>query len=150
VDTGSVGSCTWDPTVRDGTFTEYYFSQGEAQTNGFYETACGYYGTEAITNSWSSVDEVLNIANSGAAKNTYFAAIPSLTSGVWPTNDCGACIEFTGSNGTKVIATIIDECPTNGGMNPHCTEADHLDLSTSLFGASEEAQTPSVLGSNRR
>jgi expansin len=135
MDSGSGVACTWDSTVRDGTFTEYYFSQGESQANGYYETACGYYGTETTTNSWSSVDQVLNIANSGAAKNTYFAAIPSDTSGVWPTNDCGACIEFIGSNGTKVIATIIDECPTNGGMNPHCTEANHLDLSTSLFGA---------------
>ena len=81
------------------------------------------------------MDVVLNIANSGAAKDTYFAAIPSATNAVWPMADCGACIEFTGSNGVKVIATIIDECPTNNNMNPHCTETNHLDLSTSLFGA---------------
>jgi hypothetical protein len=110
---------------------------GEDDVNGteYYETACGYYGTETTTDGWYSVDTVLNIASSGGASNTYFAAIPSATSGVWPMADCGACILFTGSNGTKVIATIIDECPTNGGMNPHCTETNHLDLSTSLFGA---------------
>jgi expansin (peptidoglycan-binding protein) len=75
------------------------------------------------------------VANGGAASNAYFAAIPSDTSGNWPVNDCGACIEITGSNGSKIIATVIDECPTNGGQNPHCTESNHLDLSTSAFGA---------------
>ncbi len=134
---GATGSaaCTWDSTVRSGTFTEYYFSQGEYQSNGYYETACGYYGTETTTNSWNSVDTVISTANTSPASNTYFAAIPSDTSGNWPFSSCGACIEFTGSNGTKVIATIIDECPTNGGQNPHCLETNHLDLSTSLFGA---------------
>jgi len=137
-------ACTWDSTVRAGTFTEYYFSQGEFDAgNGYYETACGYYGTEPMgpspSTAWNAVDDVLNMASTSPASNTYFAAIPSNTSGVWPVNDCGACIVMTGSNGTKAIATIIDECPTTGDpaadLNPHCTETNHLDLSTSLFGA---------------
>jgi hypothetical protein len=127
------GVCTWDSTSRAGTFTEYYFGQGSAQGNGYYETACGYYGTESTTNLWASVDHVFNIANSGAARDSYFAAIPGGGGTTWPYTDCGACIEFTGSNGAKVIATIIDECPTPS--NPICTETNHLDLSTSLFGA---------------
>ena len=82
------------------------------------------------------MDTVINIASTSPASNTYFAAIPSeANSTTWPISSCGACIEFTGSNGTKVIATIIDECPTSGGANPHCLETNHLDLSTSLFGA---------------
>jgi hypothetical protein len=99
----------------------------------YYETACGYLGTETATNGYDSVDQVLNIANSGAAKDTYFVAIPGASTSTWPVGSCGACIEFDGSNGTKVIATIVDECPTSS--NPHCSEANHLDLSTSLFGA---------------
>jgi expansin len=133
----TTATCSWDTTSRAGTFTEYYFSQGTAKENNYYKTACGYYGTETTTNGYGSVDQILNIANSGAAKNTYFAAIPGNGTS-WPVNDCGACIEFTGSNGTKVIATIIDECPT--GSNQPCTEMNHLDLSTSLFGATMVGQ----------
>jgi expansin (peptidoglycan-binding protein) len=88
------------------------------------------------------VDQVLNVANSGAAKNTYFAAFPGNGAG-WPVGNCGACIEFIGSNGNKVIATIIDECPT--GSNPHCTEQNHLDLSTALFG---DTMVPQGQGNN--
>jgi hypothetical protein len=101
--------------------------------NNMYKTACGYYGTEPTKNNYNSVDTVSNVANSGAAKNTYFAAIPGADNTSWPFNDCGACIEVTGSNGQKVIATIIDECPINS--NSACASTNHLDLSTSLFGA---------------
>jgi hypothetical protein len=133
--TSSSGStsatCTWgNSTATQGTFTEYYFSQGTAKTNNYYETACGYYGTETTTNGYGSVDPVLNVANDSPAKNTYFAAFPGNGTS-WTVGNCGACIEFTGSNGNKVIATIIDECPT--GSNPLCTQAGHLDLSTALF-----------------
>jgi hypothetical protein len=133
IDSGTTAAtCSWDPTSNAGTFTEFYFSQGTSKTGNYYETACGYYGTETTTNGYSSVDQVLNIANSGAAQNTYFAAFPGAGTS-WTVGNCGACIEFTGSNGSKVIATIIDECPT--GSNPKCSETNHLDLSTSLFGA---------------
>jgi expansin (peptidoglycan-binding protein) len=46
--------------------------------------------------------------------------------------DCGACVEITGKNGAKIIATITDECPTSS--NPSCTPG-HLDLSTQAFNA---------------
>ncbi len=134
---GAPATCSWNTTVTDGTFTEFYFSQGTSKTNNYYETACGYYGTEPTTSGYNTVDQVLNIASSGAAKSSYFVAFPGNGTS-WTVGNCGACIEFTGSNGTKVIATIIDECPT--GSNPHCTEAGHLDLSTSLFGATMVSQ----------
>jgi hypothetical protein len=81
------------------------------------------------------MDPVISTANTSPAKNTYFAAIPSDTLGNWPVSSCGACIEVTGSNGTKVIATVIDECPTTNGNNKPCLDVNHLDLSTALFGA---------------
>jgi hypothetical protein len=48
--------------------------------------------------------------------------------------DCGACVKIT-HNGTSIIATIVDLCPTGGGGNQPCTEANHLDLSTAAFSA---------------
>jgi expansin (peptidoglycan-binding protein) len=98
--------------------------------NGKYKTACGYSGTESGSGQ-SASDTVSNIANSSPAKNTYFAAIPGTSSGNFNTvTSCGACIEITGQNGTKIVATIIDECPID--TNPACTSG-HLDLSTQAF-----------------
>jgi expansin (peptidoglycan-binding protein) len=76
---------------------------------------------------------VLNVASSGSAKNTYFAAIPSASGGNFDTvDDCGACVEVT-NGGAKIIATIVDACPKDG--NPACQSAGHLDLSTQAFDA---------------
>jgi hypothetical protein len=82
-------------------------------------------------------DVIQNIANTGGAKNTYFAAMPSDSAGNWPHENCGACVVVTGKNGAKVIATLIDECPTIGGANTPCTQANHLDLGTDAFAATE-------------
>jgi expansin (peptidoglycan-binding protein) len=75
----------------------------------------------------------MNISNSDGARNTYFAAIPSVSSGNFDTvDDCGACVEIT-NGGAKIVATIIDACPKDG--NPLCQSAGHLDLSTQAFDA---------------
>jgi expansin (peptidoglycan-binding protein) len=93
-----------------------------------YLTACGYQGTES-----GMIDAVQNIANTSPASNRYFAAIPG-SSGFNTVNDCGACVEIT-NGGTTIIATIIDECPTDNGQNPLCAQAGHLDLSYGAWQA---------------
>lgn len=117
------GKCTWGTAVNgSGSFTWYYFGQGTYMQNGQYKTACGYNGTES-----GMVDTVSNIANSSPAMNSYFAAIPG-SNGFNTVTDCGACIEIT-NGGNKIVATVIDECPTDNGQNPACAQAGHLDLS---------------------
>jgi hypothetical protein len=76
---------------------------------------------------------VANIASDGLASATYFAAIPG-ASGFDSVGDCGMCVEII--NGTrKIIATVIDECPTDNGQNPLCAQAGHLDLSYAAWQA---------------
>jgi hypothetical protein len=92
------------PNSGSGSFTNYSFGQGSWQENGHYALACGYHGFET---GGQSSDKVNNLANP-----QYFVAIP----GYSPSNFtnvamCGACVELTGQNGTKVVATIADECP---------------------------------------
>jgi expansin (peptidoglycan-binding protein) len=123
------GLCTYGtPTNGTGSFTWYYFGQGTSQSGGYYLTACGYQGTES-----GMIDTVQNIASTSPASATYFAAIPG-SSGFDTVNDCGACVEIT--NGSRsIVATIIDECPTDNGENPPCTQAGHLDLSYGAWQA---------------
>jgi len=123
-------ACSWGTATNgSGSFTYYYFGQGTAKgANGMYQTACGYLGTESGT-----TDTVMNIANTSPANDTYFAAIPG-SNNFNTVNDCGACIEIT-NGGTKIIATVIDECPTDNGQNPACAMQGHLDLSESAFNA---------------
>jgi expansin (peptidoglycan-binding protein) len=123
------GLCTYGtPTDGTGSFTWYYFGQGTAQQGGYYLTACGYQGTES-----GMIDTVQNIASTAPASATYFAAIPG-SSGFDTVNDCGACVEIT-NGGTSIVATIIDECPTDNGQNPLCAQAGHLDLSYAAWSA---------------
>jgi expansin (peptidoglycan-binding protein) len=124
--------CTWGTAYNgNASFTWYYFGQGTSQQGGQYKTACGYTGTESGSGQ-SAVDTVNNIANMSPAKNSYFAAIPGASSSNFDTvTDCGACVEIT-NGGNKIVATIIDECPTSS--NPSCT-GGHLDLSTQAFNA---------------
>jgi hypothetical protein len=93
-----------------------------------YLTACGYQGTES-----GMTDTVQNIAGTAPASSTYFAAIPG-SSGFNTVNDCGACVEITNGS-TSIVATIIDECPTDNGQNPACAQAGHLDLSYGAWSA---------------
>src|SRR5580658_2283759 len=126
--------CTWgSPWNGNASFTWYYFGQGTYRTGNGYKTACGYAGTESSGGGQSAVDTVSNVASTSLAKATYFAAIPGKSSSQFDTvADCGSCVEITGMNGNKIVATIVDECPTDS--NPLCT-AGHLDLSTQAFDA---------------
>jgi hypothetical protein len=117
--TVDTSACTLDgsPAPGSGSFTWYYFGQGTPQTNGVYQTACGYQGTES-----GQTDTVTNIAFPA-----YFAAIPG-KNGFDTVGHCGECVRIT--NGMKSLtATVIDECPTDNGQNPACASAGHLDLS---------------------
>src|SRR5262249_3888928 len=127
------GACHYGAAFNgNGSFTWYYFGQGTGQEGGYHVTACGYRGTEAGSGQ-GAADTGMNIADSGRAKNTYFAAIPSVSPGNFDTvGDCGACVEIT-NGAAKIIATIIDACPKDG--NPPCQSAGHLDLSTQAFDA---------------
>lgn len=114
--------CTfsWTP-GGSATYTTYSFSQGTAQTNGKYQTACGYQSKP------NQADVVANIA---VERN--FAAIPGKSSQDFDTKDrCGACVQI----GSAII-TIIDECPYDNGNQP-CKNnpTGHLDLSSSAAGA---------------
>jgi expansin (peptidoglycan-binding protein) len=126
--------CTWgSPWNGNGSFTWYYFGQGTYRTGNGYKTACGYAGTESSGGGQNAVDTVSNVASISPAKATYFAAIPGNSPSQFDTvADCGSCVEITGMNGNKIIATIVDECPTD--TNPLCTTG-HLDLSTQAFDA---------------
>jgi hypothetical protein len=117
-DTGTPTSCSLpgSPNPGSGSFTWYYFGQGTAQQNGGYKTGCGYTGTES-----GMTDTVSNIVSP-----TYFAAIPG-KNGFDTVGHCGECVKIT-NGGTSIVATVIDECPTDNGQNPACTP-DHLDLS---------------------
>jgi hypothetical protein len=85
------------------------------------------------------IDSVQNIANTSPASDTYFAAIPGV-SGFSTVNDCGACVQIT-NGATSIVATIIDECPTDGGQNTACSQGNnvpnlnHLDLSYGAWKA---------------
>jgi expansin (peptidoglycan-binding protein) len=121
--------CTYgSPTSGSGSFTWYYFGQGTAQQDGAYLTACGYQGRET-----GMIDTVQNIASASPASSSYFAAIPG-SSGFNTVDDCGACVEIV-NGGTSIVATIIDECPTDNGQNPLCSKAGHLDLSYAAWKA---------------
>ena len=115
----------------NGEFTHYNFGQGTAKGElGMYQTACGYLGSES-----GQTDTVMNIANGGMAKNTYFAAIPGNSSSDFNTrNYCGTCVQIT-NGGKTIIATIIDECPEDS--NPVCKQnaSGELDLSVDAFNA---------------
>jgi hypothetical protein len=82
----------------------------------------------------AATDVADNIANSGGARNDYFAAIPGDQNGGF-TNvvHCGECARIT-NGGNSIIVTIIDECPTNG-QNAPCKNTGHLDLSMQAFNA---------------
>jgi hypothetical protein len=142
---GSSPACTWSGALSyagDASFTCYYFGQGTTANGGGYKTACGYGGTETVPGSGNSCgqsasDTVQNIADTGLAKSTYFAAIPGDANGNFSNVvHCGECAKLTNTgNGNSVIVTIIDECPISGSQNSPCKNAGHLDVSMQAFNA---------------
>jgi len=128
VSTSCTTGLTGSPSPGSAAFTWYFFGQGTYMTNGKYQTACGYQGTEPTKNNQQSVDNVTNIANSA-----YFVAIPGATSANFTNvNKCGACVKIT-NGGKSSIATVIDECPIDSNSN--CSKTGALDLSTQLFNS---------------
>jgi len=121
---GQPTACTLSgsPNSGSGSFTWYYFGQGTYMEGGKYKTGCGYTGTES-----GMTDTVSNIVSP-----TYFAAIPG-KNGFDTVGHCGECVKIT-NGGKSIVATVIDECPTDNGQNPACTP-EHLDLSKSAFDA---------------
>jgi hypothetical protein len=118
-----------------GSFTHYYFGQGTGKDGSGYRTACGYYGTEGGSSASGPNDTVKNVASMSPASDKYFAAIPG-NNGFDSKGQCGACVEITGQNGRKIVATIVDECPYGSdGGNTICggNAQGHLDLSTAAF-----------------
>lgn len=114
----------------DGSFTWYHFSQGTGQENGSYVTACGFRAPTSGTS--GTRDTVENIANQSPASQNYFVAIPAANPQNFSTAEyCGACVELTGQNGTRVVATVVDMCPINS--NPRCSQGAHLDVSKTAF-----------------
>ena len=114
------------PSPGSASFTYYYFGQGTAKgNNGEYKTACGYTGTES-----GMVDTVTNIVSP-----TYFAAIPGANN-FDSVGHCGECVQIS-NGGKSIVATIIDECPTDDPNNPNtpCKSAGHLDLSKAALDA---------------
>ncbi len=110
----------------DGSFTWYYFGQGTAPESGGFRTACGYFGTES---GGQDSDRVENIANP-----QYFVAIPGPTPENFTSAEyCGACVELTGQNGQKVVATVVDECPQNYNQICDQNPGGALDVSRPAF-----------------
>jgi hypothetical protein len=130
---GAAGAtaCTLDSAHSgSGSFTYYYLGQRPASEPPGYRTACGYSATAS-----GMVDTVENVATTGLASNSYFAAIPG-QSNFDSRSNCGACVRITGPNGKTIIATIVDECPYGSdGDNPPCADnpTGHLDLSYEAF-----------------
>jgi expansin (peptidoglycan-binding protein) len=114
------------PNNGSGSFTNYWFGQGTAKENGHYQTACGYHGYEP---SGQSSDKMNNIVN-----EQYFVAIPGNSSSDFNTvGMCGACVELTGQNGTKIVATVTDECPEDSNQPCKNNPSGHLDVSYPAF-----------------
>jgi expansin len=56
---------------------------------------------------------------------------------------CGKCVSLTGTTGVTVTLTIVDQCPAASNAM-WCQNANHLDLSTSVYGTVEPGQPGSI------
>jgi expansin len=122
-DTNTTCDLSGSPSPGSAAFTWYTLTQGSYVENGHYQVACGYHGQ----GQGQSPDVVQNIADSG-----HFVAIPGQDSSNFENvKYCGACVELQGQNGSKVIATVIDECPISS--NPICQRSGALDISKTAF-----------------
>ncbi|WP_437839401.1 expansin EXLX1 family cellulose-binding protein [Sorangium sp. So ce1153] len=68
------------------------------------------------------------VAHVATGEGRYFAAMN--TADYNSAAACGACVEVSRDDGRKVVATVVDQCPSDG--NPKCT-AGHIDLSRDAF-----------------
>ena len=101
-------------TSNNGSVTFYTLSQG---SNGVVH--CSYLVS-------GQNPDVISYVATGAGQ--YFAAMN--TADYNGAHTCGACVEVTRDGSRKVVATVVDECPS--GSNPKCVRG-HIDLSQAAF-----------------
>jgi expansin (peptidoglycan-binding protein) len=116
---GAVGSVAClkpgaEYTANNGSVTFYTLSQG---SNGVVH--CSYNVT-------GQNPDVIQHNPNGAGQ--YFAAIN--TADYNGAHTCGACVEVTRDGNRRVVAQVVDECPS--GSNPKCVRG-HIDLSQNAF-----------------
>lgn len=97
-------------TAGNGSVTFYSLASGPVN--------CGFESNAAT-------ETVAHVATGGGR---YFAALNTADYAAAAT--CGACVEITRDGTRKVVATVVDQCPT--ATNPGCT-AGHIDLSEAAF-----------------
>ncbi|HOX53245.1 MAG TPA: hypothetical protein PKY05_17320, partial [Fibrobacteria bacterium] len=129
-DTTTAGptACTLPPSPNpgSGSFTNYWFGQGSYKEGDHYALACGFHGYEP---SGQGSDKIDNISTP-----QYFVAIPgNSTSDFHTVGMCGACVELTGANGKKIVATVTDECPNDINAPCKSNPNGHLDVSYPAF-----------------
>ncbi|WP_437562289.1 expansin EXLX1 family cellulose-binding protein [Sorangium sp. So ce542] len=119
---GSGGSCSMPlPSYENGNGSATWYTLGSGAVNCSFPVL------------GSNPDRVAHVATGGGR---YFAALN--TADYDTAAACGACVEVSRDDGRKVVATVVDQCPT--GSNPKCT-AGHIDLSKDAFlqiGSAEE------------
>jgi expansin (peptidoglycan-binding protein) len=114
--TGTVACVKPGPeyTNNTGSVTFYTLAQG---SNGVVH--CSYV---------VSTQNPDTIAHIPTGNGQYFAAIN--TGDYNGAHTCGACVEVTRDGSRRVVATVVDECPS--GSNPKCVRG-HVDLSLNAF-----------------
>jgi expansin len=111
------GKCKDDflPAANNGSVTRYDFSQGTSLP------ACAYVITHKGAGKDGDWDTVEGISTGDGG---YFGAMNTADYNNGAT--CSACAEITYNGGTKLVITIVDECPI--GSNSLCVKG-HIDLS---------------------
>jgi len=114
--TGTVACVKPGPeyTSNNGSVTFYTLAQG---SNGVVHCSYLVSGQNPDT-----------IAHIPTGNGQYFAAIN--TGDYNGAHTCGACVEVTRDGSRRVVATVVDECPS--GSNPKCVRG-HIDLSQNAF-----------------
>jgi hypothetical protein len=100
-------------TSQNGSVAFYTFSQGSNVVQ------CGYQATSQNPD---------KIAHLPTGNGQYFAAVSSGDFAAAQT--CGACVEVSRDDGRKVVATVVDECPST--LDPKCV-LGHINLSQAAF-----------------
>ncbi|WP_437290578.1 expansin EXLX1 family cellulose-binding protein [Sorangium sp. So ce406] len=114
---GDGGTCSIPlPSYEDGDGSVTWYTLGQG-SGGVVNCSFPVLGT--------SPDRIAHVATGGGR---YFAAMN--TADYDTAAACGACVEVSRDDGRKVVATVVDQCPSSG--NPKCTPG-HIDLSQEAF-----------------
>lgn len=112
---GSGGTCSIPlPSYEDGDGSVTWYTLGQ--------------GSGGVVNCSFPVLGADRIAHVATGGGRYFAALN--TADYDAAAACGACVEVSRDDGRKVVATVVDQCPSAG--NPKCTPG-HVDLSQEAF-----------------